>query len=217
MTTKAMSVADAEQQLAAARQKLNVLEGRLRSGQATLEEHIASKQFVHFADDVLKNVRERVADEERQQTESARIEKAHRDHDVLVEFYSSDLTEVGGEISATERQMVKLLETYKRHNTARRQVHGGIDWQALDEIAPVAGVNRNPQDLDGPQSLLAMVQRAVKSTGQTPPLASYEVKFGKFPDPDAIERHRDTVLSNKSPKPEPAASNGSHTTKGKGR
>ena len=208
MTTKTMSIAEAERQLDSARQKLSMLEGRLRSGQATLEEHIASQQFVHFAEDVLHNVRAREADEQREQAKEARIEKAHQDHDVLVGFYGSGLTEIGGENEATEKQMVRLLETYERFNSGRRQAHRGIDWTALDTVAPVRGVSRQQQDFDGPRILLALLHRAVKSTGQAPPLGSYELNYGKFPDPDAVSRQRDTIVSNQATTPEVAATNG---------
>jgi hypothetical protein len=198
-----------------ARALLTKTEEDFHRGTVDYERLAAVRQELRFREGLLEAVTEREARRRQEAEAEARIEKAHKDHDVLVEFYSSGLTELAGEIAATEKQLVKLLETSKRHNTERRQVHSGVDWRALDELAPVAGVNRNQPDLDGPQTLLAMVERAAKLTGQTPPLASYELKYGRFPNPDAIERQRDAILGNKkTPKPEVVASNGSHKTKG---
>lgn len=199
-----------------ARELLAETEAQWLEGSADYKRLDAVKQEVAFRQGLLEAVTKREAKREAEAAKEARIEKAHKDHATLLDFYSSGLTELAGVIEATRKQMVQCLETIIRFNTGRSQVHGEVDWRAMNEVSPVAGVDPNAQDLNGPPLLLGMVQDSAASVGLTPPLGSYESAHGRFPRTDAIEAQLATITQNNAPAPEPevATTNGSRTTKG---
>jgi hypothetical protein len=211
MPTKSMSTAEAEEQLQRARGQLSVLEGRLRSGHATLEEHIAAKQFVHFAEDVLKNVRERVADEERQQAERARIEKARRDHAAAVRVHLEGLSAVVDAIAASQRADDNLIAATEDYNRDALKLDHSVDWRALQEINPVVGIGRGSR-LSVPEIIRSKVARVLRKVDPQH-YGPFEVQFGKPFDLDQIQRLRDSIAGQEEKQPA-ASTNGSHTKKG---
>jgi hypothetical protein len=144
MTTKAMSVADAEQQLDSARQQLNNLEGRLRSGSATLEEHVSAQQFFRFAEDVLENARAR-------EVEAAEKAQAEQRRAAAVEKAKAEIPRLEEETTASENLRAALLDyvdILRGHgrkrltpdlfgvvlDTLRSEIRGGADGGALDQL-----------------------------------------------------------------------------------